>query len=180
MPELPLCPFFNARWVAPQCRLCPSHCHRLRETLCQVRGFGDICHFSESPVAPLAAWVEGRAGRRVCAPGEEQREVEEEGHVRVVGSERVVGMIPWWSCPVLFYGLVAQLPWASAKGGLKMWNHSKSSRYQLLHEKCALISHWQMVSFCAYCMWIWAEYRVYRSVLHYIPVCTLRLYVHSL
>ncbi len=82
MPVLPLRPFFNAHWVAPQCRLCPSHCHRLREPLCQVRGFGDICHFSESPVASLAAWVEGRAGRRVCAPGEEQREVEEEGHVR--------------------------------------------------------------------------------------------------
>lgn len=62
MPVLPLHPVFNAHWVTPQCRLCPTHCRRLREPLCQVRGFGDICHFSESPVAPLAAWVEGRAG----------------------------------------------------------------------------------------------------------------------
>lgn len=40
--------------------------------------------------------MEGWGGRRVCAVGEEQYEVEEEGHIRDVGSksERVAGMIP--------------------------------------------------------------------------------------
>lgn len=34
--------------------------------------------------------MEGRAGRRVSAAAEEKREVEDEGHVRDVGSESCV------------------------------------------------------------------------------------------
>ena len=43
----------------------------------------------------------------------------EDGHVRD-GSERVVGITLDGSFIYFFYGFVVQLPWASARGGLKM------------------------------------------------------------
>lgn len=84
-----------------------------------MRGFGDICHFSESPVAPLAAGVEGRAGGRgggSSAAGEEGQTdsgmlVQESCY----GNAPLAAPVGYWTCFFpSFYGVVF------AKGGLKI------------------------------------------------------------
>lgn len=68
MPVLPLRPFFNALLVVfpPRCAaFVPVIVAGLSEPPCQARGFGDICLFSESAVACLAAWT-GGAGSEAC------------------------------------------------------------------------------------------------------------------
>lgn len=53
-----------------------------------------------------------------------------------------------------FYGLVAQLLWASVRGGLKMWNYSKSSKYWVLEEWKVCWYYSQGNCFCLHSLFV--------------------------